>query len=42
MGSVWVAEHLTLQTEVAVKFMSADLCAEPAVAKENEAEFWWV
>jgi len=23
MGSVWVAEHLTLETEVAVKFISA-------------------
>src|SRR5262249_58022845 len=25
MGSVWVAEHLTLKTEVAVKFMAAEL-----------------
>ncbi|RLB58132.1 MAG: serine/threonine protein kinase, partial [Deltaproteobacteria bacterium] len=25
MGSVWVADHLTLKTEVAVKFLLADL-----------------
>jgi eukaryotic-like serine/threonine-protein kinase len=31
MGSVWVADHLGLQTEVAVKFISADL------AKHGEA-----
>ncbi|MBI4706240.1 MAG: serine/threonine protein kinase, partial [Deltaproteobacteria bacterium] len=27
MGSVWVAEHLTLKTEVAVKFVSKELAA---------------
>jgi serine/threonine-protein kinase len=28
MGSVWVAEHLTLETRVAVKFVSAEALAE--------------
>ena len=29
MGSVWVAEHLTLDTEVAVKFMAPELATHP-------------
>jgi serine/threonine protein kinase len=34
MGSVWVAEHLTLDTEVAVKFMAPELATHPdAVAR---------
>src|SRR4051812_38891845 len=34
MGSVWVAEHLTLDTEVAVKFIAPDLAKQPdAVAR---------
>jgi serine/threonine-protein kinase len=34
MGSVWVADHLTLQTQVAVKFMSQSLMAsEDAVIR---------
>src|SRR4030095_15247397 len=28
MGSVWLADHLALQTQVAVKFMDADLAAK--------------
>jgi eukaryotic-like serine/threonine-protein kinase len=31
MGAVWVAEHLTLKTQVAVKFISAQLAADPNV-----------
>src|SRR5687768_4372695 len=31
MGSIWVADHLTLHTQVAVKFMS------PEIAKNAEA-----
>ena len=34
MGSVWVGEHAALETEVAIKFMSADIATEPeAVAR---------
>ena len=29
MGSVWIAEHLTLRTEVVVKFMADALAADP-------------
>jgi eukaryotic-like serine/threonine-protein kinase len=29
MGSVWVADHLTLNTKVAVKFISADVFKQP-------------
>lgn len=39
MGTVWVAEHLTLRTEVAVKFISAELAAEqPEIATRFERE----
>jgi serine/threonine-protein kinase len=31
MGSVWLAEHLTLHTQVAVKFMMAELATDPAL-----------
>lgn len=39
MGSVWVAEHLGLDTEVAVKFIAAEYAKEPdAIARfRNEA-----
>jgi serine/threonine-protein kinase len=30
MGSVWLAEHLTLRTHVVVKFLAADLLEETA------------
>ena len=34
MGSVWIADHLTLHTEVAVKFMAAEIAKDgPAVAR---------
>jgi serine/threonine-protein kinase len=34
MGSVWVAQHLTLNTQVAVKFMGADTAEKPdAIAR---------
>ncbi|MGZ3420155.1 MAG: serine/threonine-protein kinase [Polyangiales bacterium] len=29
MGSVWLADHLTLHSQVVVKFMSAELASEP-------------
>ena len=29
MGSVWVAEHLSLRTHVVVKFMAEDLAESP-------------
>jgi serine/threonine protein kinase len=32
MGSVWVAEHLTLHTQVAVKFMTEQVAASPDAA----------
>ena len=39
MGTVWVAEHLTLRTEVAVKFISPELVvAQPEVATRFERE----
>src|SRR5690606_3856287 len=38
MGSVWVAEHLTLETEVAVKFISADLSQDPQVLERFQRE----
>ncbi len=31
MGSVWLAEHVGLETSVAVKFISAEIAREPAV-----------
>src|SRR5215211_287498 len=30
MGSVWIADHLALQTQVAVKFMSGSMADDPA------------
>ncbi|MBW2457330.1 MAG: serine/threonine protein kinase [Deltaproteobacteria bacterium] len=33
MGSVWVAEHLTLRTQVAVKFVSEDKASEVGVKR---------
>lgn len=36
MGSVWVAEHLALRTEVVVKFMSDALAADAV----STARFW--
>jgi len=34
MGSVWVADHLTLQTQVAVKFMTVEMARHPeAIAR---------
>jgi serine/threonine-protein kinase len=30
MGAVWIAEHLTLHTQVVVKFMSSELAKDPA------------
>jgi eukaryotic-like serine/threonine-protein kinase len=38
MGSVWVAHHLTLDTEVAVKFMSAELGSNAQAAARFERE----
>jgi serine/threonine protein kinase len=39
MGSVWVADHLTLKTEVAVKFLLADLVrSNPAMLARFERE----
>ncbi len=39
MGSVWVADHLGLDTQVAVKFISPELVAEnPAVVKRFKRE----
>src|SRR6185503_15565378 len=29
MGSIWIADHLTLHTQVAVKFMSVDVTKHP-------------
>ncbi len=33
MGSVWVAEHLTLRTQVAVKFVSEDKASEVGIKR---------
>src|SRR5262245_20579689 len=30
MGSVWIADHLALETQVAVKFMAAAIAKDPA------------
>jgi formylglycine-generating enzyme required for sulfatase activity/serine/threonine protein kinase len=35
MGTVWVAEHLTLEHEVAVKFIAADLLTEGDQARQR-------
>jgi serine/threonine protein kinase len=38
MGTVWLAEHLTLKTHVAVKFMSPDLAKDPQSVARFEME----
>jgi serine/threonine-protein kinase len=38
MGSVWVAEHLTLRTHVAVKFMSTALALDPSASARFSRE----
>jgi serine/threonine-protein kinase len=38
MGSVWVAEHLTLHTQVAVKFMSLELAQDPGAVQRFTRE----
>jgi serine/threonine-protein kinase len=38
MGSVWVADHLTLQTEVAVKFILGDLVKDPQALRRFTSE----
>jgi serine/threonine protein kinase len=38
MGAVWVADHLTLNTQVVVKFMSAELARDPANVKRFSKE----
>ena len=38
MGSVWVADHLTLSTQVAVKFMGAEMTADPAAIARFKRE----
>lgn len=38
MGSVWVAEHLTLETQVAVKFISAELTGQEEAVSRFQRE----
>jgi len=38
MGSVWVADHLALKTQVAVKFMSERLASDPTMRARFERE----
>jgi len=38
MGSVWVAEHLALRTEVVVKFITGDLAKNPEAVARFERE----
>src|SRR4051794_40985304 len=38
MGSVWVADHLTLRTQVAVKFMSAAFTENPGLVARFSRE----
>jgi serine/threonine-protein kinase len=38
MGSVWVADHLTLQTEVAIKFISSELVKDEQALKRFTSE----
>jgi serine/threonine-protein kinase len=38
MGSVWVADHLGLKTQVAVKFMAASVAKDPALAARFSRE----
>ena len=38
MGSVWVADHLTLGTQVAVKFITRDLADDPQMLMRFQRE----
>jgi serine/threonine-protein kinase len=38
MGSVWIADHLTLRTQVAVKFMSAAYAENPSLVARFSRE----
>ena len=38
MGCVWSAEHLTLKTRVAVKFISSELASDPMVMQRFVSE----
>jgi serine/threonine protein kinase len=38
MGSVWIADHLALRTQVVVKFMAAELASNPANAERFSRE----
>ncbi len=38
MGSVWVADHLTLHTQVVVKFMSSELLVDPTSVERFSRE----
>lgn len=38
MGSVWLAEHLALQTQVAVKFLSPEMAASPDAIERFKRE----
>ena len=38
MGSVWIADHLALSTQVAVKFMSESLTASPGAMARFQRE----
>ncbi len=42
MGSVWVAKHLRLRTEVAVKFLSASMLNNSAARSRFDREAQWV
>ncbi len=42
MGSVWVARHLRLRTEVAVKFLSATMLNNSAARSRFDREAQWV
>jgi len=38
MGAVWIGHHVTLQTDVAVKFMAANLAADPSLRERFARE----
>jgi len=42
MGAVWVARHLRLRTEVAVKFLSASMLNNSAARSRFDREAQWV